>query len=306
MHALVIGGLGFIGHALCAALRAQGHDVTTIDNINDYGLLDRSELNKLSTMRMEAIGSGVMHYRMDINQRQDVYAVLDSIEYDACIFLAAYPRMRAVKLNPSLAQETMVTSLHNLLKHAKLRNKKFMFVSSSMVYGSSDSSLKESTRPQPNTLYGRLKLAGELATQNMLDDCVIVRPTGVYGPLDVTDRVISKMMDAAIKHEPLHVHGHDTIIDVTYISDVIKGILLALPSNGVYNISTGQPVTLNELAQSIISICNSRSIIQMLDHDTSYPLRKVLDCSKARDELGYAADYDLKRGLQIYHDWLTR
>lgn len=306
MHTLVIGGLGFIGHALCSALKIKGHSITTIDNINDYGLLDKSELNKLSTMRMEAIGSGVMHYRMDINQRQDITQILDSIDYDLCIFLAAYPRLKAVQLNVALAQETMVTSLNNLLTHARGNDKRFVYVSSSMVYGHSESDLSEDAILHPQTLYGKLKLTGELSTRHMVDDHLIIRPTGVYGPRDVTDRVISQMMAAAIQGRPLVVNGSATTLDVTYIDDVINGMMLAIESGstGTYNISSGRSITLYELAESIIKTCNSASTIMLAEHDHRYPRSKTLDYSKASNHFRYRPNIDLMQGLNEYHLWL--
>lgn len=306
MHVLVIGGLGFIGHALCARLTSHGHDVTIIDSINDYGILDRAELSRLVDLRLKEIEpSNAMHYHMDINRRQDVATIINGLDYDVCVFLAAYPRMRAVVLNPALAQETMVTSLHNILGVVRSQAKKFMYVSSSMVYGSSQEPLTESSLLQPKTLYGKLKLAGELATQMMVEDHVIIRPTGVYGPLDVTDRVMSRMMGAALANQPIIVNGHDTVMDLTYIDDTVSGMMLALHANGIFNISSGQAITLFDLASHVKQACSSDSDITVMPHDADYPTHKILDHSKATNQLGYLPRHDLSMGLEIYRSWFN-
>jgi nucleoside-diphosphate-sugar epimerase len=98
----------------------------------------------------------------------------------------------------------MMEGLLNLLESAKKHHvKRFVYISSSMVYGNFDNNVVESAVCNPEGQYGIMKLAGEWLVKDYARrtgmEVVIIRPSAVYGPLDVEDRVVAKFMLTAMR-----------------------------------------------------------------------------------------------------------
>ena len=95
-------------------------------------------------------------------------------------------------------------------------------------------------------------------------DYNIIRPSGVYGPGDLPDRVISKFFEAAMTNKDLNVHNGANKVDFTYRKDAAQGIIdvsLSKENNQSFNITYGNARTLLDAAQTIVKITNSKSKI---------------------------------------------
>jgi nucleoside-diphosphate-sugar epimerase len=135
----------------------------------------------------------------------------------------------------------------------------------------------------------------------------IIRPSGVYGPGDMPDRVVSKFFAKAMKNETITLHNGDNKVDFTYRQDAATGIIQAARSsvaNDTFNITAGNAPPLRTLAEMIIEITGSRSELEDIGNHKLYPMRGTLDISRAKDLLGYEPKVSLKEGLQSYYDWL--
>jgi nucleoside-diphosphate-sugar epimerase len=209
----------------------------------------------------------------------------------------------------------MSEGLLNLLElSVKHGVKRFVYASSSMVYGNFDhTSIKEDTSCMPIGQYGIMKLAGEWLVRDYTRQYglnhTIVRPSAVYGPYDVEDRVISKFFAAAMRGEELQVHGANEQLDFTFVDDTAMGIVLAATSensvNKTYNISRGKSHTLLSAATLVTKIVGKGSVA-INDRDMSYPVRGQLSINQAKTDLGYRPAVDLEEGLVKYYEWLKQ
>jgi len=202
----------------------------------------------------------------------------------------------------------------NLLWHAaQFNTKKFVYISSSMVYGDFKDGTKEEAITKPTNIYGEAKLTGERLTKLFAKrdglNYVIVRPSGVYGPGDLPDRVVSKFFDKAMKDETITLHNGDNRVDFTYRQDAANGIIKSATSdvaNTSFNITAGNATSLRTLAETIIDITASKSELKDIGMHKLYPMRGTLDISRARDLLGYEPKFSLRQGLESYYDWIRQ
>ena len=228
MKILVVGGNGFIGSKIVEILSNTKHNITVMDNSETYGVISKEKLNELYKYRQRNWKS-VMRFDGDVSNRNDVLKVFRS-SHEVVIHLASYPRAKIVNNNPMLGVKNIVEGTVSLLWHCdKLKVKKFVFVSSSMIYGHFSDGAKEDADSKPNNLYGEAKLAAERFTKHYHNhngiNYDIVRPSGVYGPGDMDDRVLSKFFAKAMANETIEVHDGNNKVDFTYVDDTANGIV---------------------------------------------------------------------------------
>ena len=311
---LVTGGLGFIGHNVVALLESQGHEVVVIDNMTTYGVVDRRELDSLMTERSRYIRTQ-KRYICDISS-QDIPKIFLAVQPEIVIHLASFPRQKVVNSNPMIGSRAMSEGLLNLLEaSAHNRVRKFVYVSSSMVYGNFVDKFKEGIdenhKCHPVGQYGIMKLAGEWLVEdyqrryNMA--YTIVRPSAVYGPRDVEDRVVSKFLLTAMRDGVIQVNGGNETLDFTHVDDAVDGIVSAAISpytdNEIYNVTRGSARSLLEAAQLAIKIVG-KGTIQINKPDNNFPSRGQLNISKAYNDFGFLPLTDIEQGFQEYHEWL--
>tara|TARA_S200000501_G_scaffold378344_1_gene440466 strand:- start:3044 stop:3988 length:945 start_codon:yes stop_codon:yes gene_type:complete len=311
MKFLITGGIGFIGSQIVEQL-CKKHSVTVLDNHDTYGIMSKKEANKLYEWRTRK-WSNVNHMRGDIMNRLDCLKAF-SHNPDVVIHLAAYPRAKIVDDDPVMGVPKIVNGTTNLLWHSsKFGVSKFVYISSSMVYGDFVDGTKEDAKTKPKNIYGEAKLTGErmvkLFAQRDNLNYAIVRPSGVYGPGDMPDRVVSKFFDKAMKNETITLHNGDNKVDFTYVEDTVQGIIKTATSsvaNVSFNITQGNATSLRKLADTIIEITGSESDLEDIGNHALYPLRGTLDISRAKDLIGYVPKYELKEGLIKYYDWIRQ
>lgn len=309
MKFLVTGGSGFIGHNIVAALEKQGHEVLVIDNYDTYGIIPTEEISHLHNARRKKFSAEVAN--IDIRNLDQCKEAFTQFLPDVVIHLASLPRQKVVNANPHLGAEVMVSGLINLLECAKTTGvKRFVYVSSSMVYGDFTAGATEDAICNPSNLYGILKLSGEKITLQYTKDMetVIIRPSAVYGPYDVEDRVVSKFILAAMRGETLKVNGPDEQLDFTYVDDAAQGIALASvygKPGKIYNITRGESRTLLEAAELAIKIVGNGSI-ESRDRDPNFPKRSALSISAAQLDLNYRPSYNIEEGFKLYYEWLNQ
>jgi len=308
MNILVTGGLGFIGHNVVRVLENFNHKVRIIDNQTDYGVIPRAELEYLMLERYCRIHTRNITYANIAGPLDDT--IFDGV--DVVIHLASFPRQKVVNKNPVLGSRVMSEGLLNLLElSVKHKVKRFVYASSSMVYGNFHHIVDENEVCAPIGQYGIMKLAGEWLVKDYSRqyelDYTIVRPSAVYGPYDVTDRVISKFFAAAMRGEELQVHGADEQLDFTYVDDTATGISLAAISdnsvNSTYNISRGKSHSLLSAAELVTEIVGKGTVL-VGKRDITYPTRGQLNIQKAKTDFGYYPEINLAQGLREYYDWL--
>jgi nucleoside-diphosphate-sugar epimerase len=313
MNLLVTGGLGFIGHNVVKQLQDQGHQVCVIDSQTNYGIIPQNELNSLLTERYSSISEDTYVYNDDITDNHAVNRIFEIQQPEVVIHLASFPRQKVVNANPQWGSRVMSEGLLNLLEASdKYEVRKFVYISSSMVYGDFNDDVKENHECRPQGQYGILKLAGEWLVKDYYYrtnlDYTIIRPSAVYGPRDVEDRVVSKFLINAINGKQLNVNGPSEALDFTYVDDIATGIVQASLSDNTdgktYNITRGRSRTLLDAAQLAVDISGSGSI-NLNNRDMNFPSRGSLNIDRARTDFNYNPVVDIEEGFKRYHEWLT-
>jgi UDP-glucuronate 4-epimerase len=262
MRVLVTGGLGFIGSRLCRALLDEGLHVRCVDNLSGPPA-DPSHVRGM----------------------------------DAVIHLAALPGVRT-RRTPAALHATNVELTDRLATAAAGANARFVFASSSSVYGNARLLPTPEHAPlSPLNRYAESKAAAEAAVLARGGDPVIVRPFTVYGPGQRADMAFARWIAAIQAGEPIPWHAvPGTARDFTYVDDVVAGLIAALRhgrSGEAYNISGWRSVTLRDALDLL-----GPGEIRELPCSGAEALVTSGCGRKASAELGYEPRVDLATGLE--------
>jgi len=313
MKILVTGGLGLIGHNITSMLSKLGHTVAVVDNLTNYGFIPREEINYLVSERMKKIPTTVKVVNFNIEEWGTNFFVRE-FKPQIIVHCASFPRQKVVNHSPQAGSRVMSEGLLNLLE-ASIASKvqKFVYISSSMVYGDFVDQVKEDSVCRPQGQYGIMKYAGELLVADYARKSdlryTIIRPSAVYGELDVEDRVVSKFILTAMNGGVLKVNGPDECLDFTYVEDAAKGIvdaaLSSATNNGIYNITKSHSTSLLTAAELAISIVGSGNI-ESRERDSDFPSRGSLNIDRARTDFGFNPLVDVEEGFRRYHEWFKK
>ena len=295
MNILVTGATGFIGSHLCQELIQRGHHVFALSRSGRTGNIESLLPHK--------------EFHLEIGDIQDTDLMRNIIKDNrikTIFHLAAQLPNDSDINNPLLGFDTNARGTLSVLNAAYLDVDKFIYSSTMSVYAEPPQYLPvdESHPVQPSTIYSVAKLAGELCCNlySRAMDIVVLRYSGAYGRGERESNAIPTFINQALNNRPITIHGAGTLTsDFVYIDDVVQGTLLAWENNkpGVYNIGSGQEISVTELAKRIINITNSKSEAVLTDKDTERPFRFFLDITKAQKVLGYSPR-SLDEGLHTY------
>lgn len=290
MRVLVTGGTGFIGSHLVEALLARGHDPATLSR-RATGL------------------PGVEHHSLDVAAEG---AVEVASRFEAVLHLAGLSNASLSRQDPYGYNRANALGTLAMLEGARRGGACLVFASSQRIYRPSLQPIAESSLVEPQDPYGYSKLCGESWVEMYARfygvQGVILRFFSVYGPgLVITEGasgVVGIFVGRALRGEPLVVHA-DQRRDLTYVSDVVQGILLAMekpvPAGSCYNVATGIGTSMEDLVRLVCQVTGSRSQLQVeRSQDFGY---LVADVSRARTELEYSPQVDLREGLERYVAW---
>lgn len=312
---LITGGLGLIGHRVVRGLIDLGHEISIADTQTNYGIVPQEELAYLMAERRSTIKEVELQcHRIDIADDGGIDWLMRTYRPDTVIHLASFPRQKVVNMNPQLGSRAMSEGLLNLCEASKRHEVgKFVYISSSMVYGDFSDNVTEHAECRPQGQYGIMKLAGEWLvrdyTRRGCFDHVIIRPSAVYGPRDVEDRVVSRFIMSAMRGQSLKVNGVNERLDFTFVDDVAHGIIAAAlrsqSNNKIYNITRGHSCTLLDAANLVVGIVG-RGNVEVRDRDPNFPSRGALNIAAARKDLDFDPQVDIEDGFRQYHEWLTQ
>ena len=208
-------------------------------------------------------------------------------------------------------ERSFFTNLHvtqNALSIAISNQASFIYASSCSVYGTSEAiPITENTLPRPDNAYSLAKYVGELmcgvVNARRGIRTTILRINAPYGPFYTAPTVLNIFLRAALESRDITLLGSgERTQDFTYIGDVVQALWLAFRKRetGIYNIASGQPVTMRELAETILDVVpRTRSKIRYAARpDTQEGYRGVFAIERARCELGYEPRTSLREGLR--------
>jgi UDP-glucose 4-epimerase len=285
--------------------------VSIIDTKTNYDIIPQEEIDHLIAQRSQGLDL-TKYYCLDIVNKWTIESCFSVDKPEIVIHMASFPRQKVVNAHPGRGSRTMSEGLLNLLDHSNTYDvRKFIYISSSMVYGDFKDDVTENAECRPQGQYGILKLAGEWLVKDYARRTnlayTIIRPSAVYGPLDVEDRVISKFILNAMRGIPLKVNGAGETLDFTYVDDAADGIVAAALSdrtdNKTYNITKSHSHSLLDAANLAVKVAGQGEII-VGNRDLDFPSRGALNIDAARRDFGFDPKVDVAEGFQNYHDWL--
>jgi len=300
---LVTGGSGFLGSWMCETLLNKGASVICLDNYAS-GRPDNTNhlLNHDCFTRVEH----------DISKPFDPERKIDLVCH-----LASRAGPLEFKHYPIQILKSNTLGTMNALGIAKKYNGRFLFTSTSEIYGQAEVfPTPETYRGSVNTLgirgcYDEAKRAGEaycMAYHRQYGlDIRIARIFNTYGPRMRSDghygRVIPRFIDQAIHNQPITIFGDGSQTrSFCYVTDQITGLLrlAGLPGLAGEVVNIGNPVelTILELAKKIIDMTCSSSTLTYSPHPQDDPMRRMPDIEKASRILQVKPHINLEDGLQ--------
>jgi len=305
---VVTGGAGFIGSNLARYLSNETNHVVVLDNLSTGHLENIQDL--IAAEQVDFINGSIT----DLNMLQDVFKGVDYVFHEAA--LPSVPR--SVK-EPLLTNQVNSNGTLNVLVAAKDAGvKKVIYASSSSVYGDTPTlPKKESMIPNPLSPYAVSKLAGEYYCQVFSRvyglPTVVLRYFNVYGPhqdpASEYAAVIPKFITRVLDHQHIVIYGDgEQTRDFTFVADVVRANILAAESkiSGVFNAAGGKRVTLNDLAQTIMMLCEKRVEIVYEGVRPGDITHSLADISQAHKGFGYVPECDLNEGLKETIQWFQK
>jgi len=309
---IVTGAAGFIGSHAAEALIARGYRVIGVDNFCDF--YDRSwkEMN-LRSIAAASGGKSLEVEEIDITGGDAIDKLVAQTKPAAILHLAAMAGVRPSIEQPAYYARVNVEGTTHLLQAAvKHGVKKFLFASSSSVYGNRPVPFREDDAvAEPISPYAATKRAGELLCYTFWHlyklPVFCLRFFTVYGPRQRPDLAIHKFTRLISGGEPVPVFGDgSTSRDYTYVDDTVAGIVAALEHCDryrIYNLGGAEPVSLTSLLQELETAIGRQAIIDRRPAQPGDVERTCADVARSRDELGYEAQISLSEGLRRFVAW---
>jgi UDP-glucuronate 4-epimerase len=303
VRVLVTGAAGFIGSTLCDVLVDEGHSVVGVDCFTDYYDVARKQSN------VSALRDHPRFELVEIDLRTAPLDVLDD-SVDVVFHQAAQPGIRGSwGANFSLYLENNVLVTQRLLERAaEVGTARFVYASSSSVYGRSDQyPTPEAALPAPHSPYGVTKLAGEhlcsLYAANHGVSTVALRYFTVYGPRQRPDMAISRLIEAASGGAPFPLFGDgEQVRDFTYVNDIVRANLLAgsadIPTGCLLNVAGGSQTTMNELVRLVEEVVGRPTVIERRPAQPGDVPRTGGDTHAIAQLLGWFPEIALSEGVK--------
>lgn len=303
MKIVVTGAAGFIGSHLCEQLLTDSrNEVVGVDTFIGPTPPPLKKLNLTNLVK-----SPSFQFVNDDLLTIDLDELLKDV--DVIYHLAGIPGVRSSwgrDFDPYVRNNIVVTQ--RLLEAAKnKRISKFIYASTSSIYGEKDGKVAENSLPTPLSPYGITKLTGEhlchVYQKSFNLPIIILRFFTVYGPRQRPDMAFHRFILQMIKEETLTVFGDGLQSrDFTYISDCVNGIANVLHKDGLIgktlNIGGKERATINETISILEELLAQRANIQYSGNISGEPRHTWADISLAENLLDYKPRWTLKEGLQ--------
>jgi UDP-glucuronate 4-epimerase len=299
---LVTGCAGFIGSHLCEYLLKNNYHVIGVDNINSYYDTQRKHNN----LKILEEYKNFKFYKEDIRDTQ----IILNQKPDIVVHLAGMAGVRYSIENPMEYIDVNVKGYVNLLEQAvKVNVKKFLFASSSSVYGENLSiPFKETDiiEKQKSPYASSKKFMEELsALYNKMYNINILafRFFTVYGPRGRPDMAPYKFLSKIKNGTPIDKYGDGkSMRDYTYIDDIVGGIYGGIVNDitgfEIFNLGNSTPVSLNNFIEKCEKVCGKKAIINQMGMQQGDVEITFADISKSKEMLGYNPITKLDEGLK--------
>jgi UDP-glucose 4-epimerase len=308
MRVFITGGAGFIGSHLADHYVAAGDEVTILDNFSTGSKSNIAHLEGTMT----TIDGDIRNVELVESLTKDA---------DLVLHMAAALGVNTILESPLESMSTNITGSEVVLNAAAKFNKRIIIASTSEIYGKNPKQPLSETddrvvgAPQKiRWTYSDAKAIEEAmafalhlekklpVTTVRLFNTVGPRQTGRYG------MVVPRFVQAAIKNEPITIYGDGTQSRVfCHVTDAVQAIATMAATDStigdVYNVGGTGEVTIKQLAEQVLALTGSQSLITYTPYSEAYPAgfediqRRVPDISKVKSAIGWAPTRDLKQTI---------
>ena len=308
MRVFLTGVAGFIGSHLSESMLDAGYEVIGVDSFTQYYSREQKMSNlsgSLNKKNFEFIEGDILDLSLE--------SLLD--RSDAILHLAAQPGVRPSwsEFDIYVKNNVLVTKrLLDAVANDKRRKKKFVFASSSSVYGDAESfPTVETVTPKPVSPYGITKDTCEklchVYHKTYSIPVAMLRFFTVYGPRQRPDMAFHKFIESMLSGKEITIYGDGKQVrDFTYVSDIVQGIISALETDlqeEAFNLGSGRPVLLIDVIKMLQGLAGSSSGIIFCDQQKGDASKTFADISKAEYLIGYNPKTKLEEGLTKQVEW---
>lgn len=327
---LVTGGAGYIGSHMCVELLQHGHEVTVVDNLCNGSRRSLDAVQRITQKTLSFVEA-------DLRDAAALERLFAECEFDAVLHFGGLKAVGESVAEPTLYYDNNVLGTLKLIQQMQAAGvRKLVFSSSATVYGMADRMpIDESHSLDPINPYGRTKLMIE----NILRDLagsdetwrisllryfnpVGAHPSGEIGedPNGIPNNLVPNISQVAVGKRPeLKVFGNDyptpdgtCIRDYIHVLDLVEGHLKALEylenatGCSVHNLGTGTGHSVMEVLRAFERSCGREIPCRVVGRRAGDAAESYADSSKARNELGWAARYDLQRMCDDVWRWQSK
>ncbi len=328
MHYLVTGAAGFIGFHVAERLLAAGHQITGLDNLNDY-----YDVNlKLSRLALLQGNPAFRFVKGDLADRNLMATLFAEGQFQRVIHLGAQAGVRYSLDNPHAYADANLVGHLNILEGCRQHKiEHLLYASSSSVYGlnrKTPFSTADSV-DHPVSLYAATKKANELMSHSYAHlyglPCTGLRFFTVYGPWGRPDMALFKFTKAILAGQPIDVYNFGEMKrDFTFIDDIAEAIIrladvipqpnmewtveTGSPAESsapyrVYNIGNSQPVELKTFIHELESALGVPAKMNLLPLQPGDVLETSADTSALEAVIGFKPQTQLASGLARFVSW---
>ena len=312
--ALVTGGLGFVGSYIAKDLIDNKivDKVICLDSFVNYvNVTDKNFLDYRKT-RLEDFSNEIIVERGDAKFYGVISNLIEKYRPKYIFHLASLPLAKIDNLNVEEAFESSVTATSNIIQICSsikgYKPERFIYTSSSMVYGNfQENEVTEESKCNPIEIYGSAKLSGEIATKGLCNyfkiPWTIVRPSAVFGPTDMNNRISQLIIDKALQKETINIYGKDEKLDFTYVKNLSLGFVsVATHKNGInqiFNITNGKAHTLVQFLEEVKRYIPDVNYV-IKERDESRPIRGTLSNEKIHNLINFKPPFTFEEGVREY------
>lgn len=328
MRILVTGAAGFIGFHTSKALLDNGHEVTGLDNLNDYydPQLKQARLQRLTPR------NGFRYIKEDIADRKAIAKLFSELRPERVVHLAAQAGVRHAFDHPHEYINSNISGFMNILEGCRWNDvQHLVFASTSAVYGGNTAmpfSVHQNV-DHPVSLYGATKKANELMAHSYAHlfnlPATGLRFFTVYGPWGRPDMSLFQFTSKILNDEPIEVFNYgDHSRDFTYIDDVVEGIVRILdkvpqsdpnwnsdqpdPASSaapyrIYNIGNNHPVSLMHFIACIEKAVGKTAKKILLPLQPGDIVRTYADIDGLTDAVEFKPATRIEDGIPLFVSW---
>jgi NAD dependent epimerase/dehydratase len=308
--AFVTGAGGFIGSHLTEALLEKGWYVKALVRYNSrssWGWLD--DMKGRGEKALEVIPGDVT----DTHQMRDCVKGCDVVFHLAALIGIPYSYVA-----PASYVATNITGTLNLAEAAlEAEVKRFVHTSTSETYGTARHIPIDEEHPlQAQSPYSATKIAADKIIESFFCafdlPAVIVRPFNTFGPRQSMRAVIPTIISQALQNKEIHLGSLEPVRDLTYVSDTVAGFIAAAEKEDVagqvFNLGTGEAVSIGALVQTILEILDVRLPVvtdpMRIRPNKSEVMKLISDNTRAYEKLDWRPEVSLRAGLEQTISWI--